>query len=208
MSKEEIIKKASERLELTRNTSIYEELLKDNIISFKVKDKKYRVRRLTLFEKQELLQKKAEKFGELINKPNWKFREQITEEVKKKGFDIDKIDKEVVRLQVEIDNLLETLAKISEETKIQTLKNQINTLSYKQAQISQQKTNLFQFSIEDYLEFYVKSYFGYLVTEIENEDKWIKAFKSYEEFLNSNEFEVIKYIATYIDYLIRVGELG
>jgi len=208
MEKNDIARKLAEELGDIKDMAVYEELLKDNTITFKVQEKEYRVRRMKLVEKQEVFQQKAKKFGELSGDKDWKFRDQIIEEAKKKGYDLDKINKRTIKLQIEIDDAFERLAKMSEDTRIKKAKQDLNSLLYEQAQISQKQTDLFQFSIEDYLEFYVKSYLGYLVTEIKKKDEWIKLFNSYDELQNSTEYELIKYISAYVNYLIRAGELG
>lgn len=204
----DIAKKIVEELNENKDIAIYEELLKDNVVSFKLDDKQYRIRRMTLSEKQELLENKAVKFGELSTKPNWKFKEQIIAEAKAKGYDLEKIDSEITDTQKEIDDQYEVLAKMTDKTRIKRQEDKIKILFYRQEQSSQRKSTLFQFSIEDYLDFYVKSYLGYLTTEIKVKNEFNKTFKNYNEFINSKDFNLIREIAFYVNFLIKVGELA
>ena len=115
-----------------------------------------------------------------------------------------------------LKNAISHEGKVSQGSVISALFNEglkkqevkLNTLVYEQELQHQKKSNLLQFSIEDYLEFYVSSYLGYLVTEVKIEDEYVKAFKDYKAFEDSKNYDLIKYIAKYVGYLIRVGELN
>ena len=208
MEKSKILEKVLQNINENKETAIYEELLKNNTITFKHNNKEYRLRRLTLAEKQEIFEKKSEKFGELSNKKNWKFREQIIRDLKEKGYDIEKLDSEMEQLQREIDDEYEVLAKMADEKRIKLQEDKISTMLYRQQLLQQKRTNFFQFSIEDYLNFYVKSYLSYLATEVKVKGKFKKAFKDYNEFVNSTDYDLIANISFYVNYLIRIGELA
>ena len=208
MSKEEITQKLAKEMQDSREVAIFAELIKDNQICFKCNEKEYRLTRLTLGQKQELLRVKASTFGKLSDKPEWKFREQIIIEATKAGHDLIKIDENIIKLQTSIDSLLEQVAQTIDKERLKKQEVKLNTLVYEQELQHQKKSNLLQFSIEDYLEFYVSSYLGYLVTEVKVEEEYVKAFKDYKAFEDSKNYDLIKYIAKYVGYLIRVGELN
>ena len=133
---------------------------------------------------------------------------EIIIEATKAGHDLLKIDENIIKLQTSIDSLLEQVAQTIDKERLKKQEVKLNTLVYEQELQHQKKSNLLQFSIEDYLEFYVSSYLGYLVTEVKIEDEYVKAFKDYKAFEDSKNYDLIKYIAKYVGYLIRVGELN
>lgn len=206
--REKVTKQILSNLQQDKELAKFQELVKNNKIEFKIKDKTYRVRKMLLSEKEELLEQKAVKFGELLSKPNWKFREQIIEECRNKGYGLDKIDKEISRILAEIENISEKLGKTGDTHQREPLEKEITTLEYEQALIYNKKTQLFQYSIEDYLEFYVKSYLGYLVTEVKANNKWERVFKNYKEFSDSDNYDLTVHVAEYVNYLINLGELN
>ena len=106
------------------------------------------------------------------------------------------------------------LSKMVSPNDIGLLEKEINRLRNKQFSISIEKTDLLAYSIEDQLLAHVNSYVTWLVLEkfkIENtdfdaEEKWIRVYDKYEDFLKSEEDELIQKAFYYINRLIYQPE--
>jgi len=99
--------------------------------------------------------------------------------------------------------MLLRLVKIGDAKEIEKMKNKILKIKEEQASINIEKTDLLSYSIEDKLLLEVNSYVTYLVLDKEIEkDKWEKVFKTYAEFMNSEENALINQAFYYINFLI------
>jgi len=179
-----------------------ENLIKDNTIKFKVKDVDYRVRLPDSDEQQILEEQQRRKYLELVKDDSFLFRKQWIEQYKKKGIDIDKMEQEIKTLDSEIKKLLLKLAQTQDKKGIKELKEDINKLRDKQYQIVIEKTNLLGYSIEDQLQIHVNSYTAFLVLEKKVENKWIKCFEKYEDFMNCKDVELINQTFGFLNYLV------
>lgn len=182
-----------------------ENIIKDNKIEFKSGIYSYRIRKPNIAETQEIQTVKRKKYIKLVDDDTYFFRKQWIDKYKKKGIDINKMDTDIKVMQSEIESLLLRLAKTSEPKSIQTLEKNIEELRDKQYNISIEKTDLLSHSIEDQLLIFVNSYTTYLVLEKKYGNDWNRAFKSYEDFLNSTDAELINNAYSYINYLIYEG---
>lgn len=179
-----------------------EHIVKDNKIEFKVGELSYRVRKPSLTEVEELNLIRRKKRIEFIDDDTYLFRKQWKEKYKKKGIDIDKMELEVKTIQNEIEVLLLRLAKTSEPKSIAILQKSISELREKQYTLSIEQTDLLSCSIEDQLLVYVNSYTTYLVLEKKDKENWTRVFDSYEDFLQTENKDLLVGAYTYINHLI------
>lgn len=80
--------KVAEQISYINELSKLEGTVKDNKVYFEVKDKKYRVRKPTERENQEIRKIRSKKFIELIKSDDYVLKEQLMELYKAKGIDI------------------------------------------------------------------------------------------------------------------------
>jgi len=169
-----------------------EQLIVDNKIEFEAKGIYYRVRKPTLAEQQKCNKAKTKKYLELVNNPDFLFKEQWIAKYKEKDIDIIKIEEGIIESQEDINKLLLRLATTDSDKEVMMLKGEITDAREKQVEFTVRKADLLSYSIEDNLAIFVNSYMTYLVLEKQIEDeKWIIAFNTYEEFENYNDMDLI-----------------
>ena len=180
-----------------------ENMVKSNKIVFDIDKKNYRVRKPNYKEQEEADTYRRKKYLEYINDDTMLFRKQWVDKYKVKGKDINAMETKMKSLQAEIETMLLRLVKIGDAKEIEKMKNKILKIKEEQASINIEKTDLLSYSIEDKLLLEVNSYVTYLVLDKEIEkDKWEKVFKTYAEFMNSEENALINQAFYYINFLI------
>lgn len=203
MSKDELKNELASKLMDIEQTQEVEELVKNNQLIFPVDGKNYKVRKLVYAEQLEVEKFRRKRYIEFMNDENMLFRKQWIEKYTKKGINIDEMDKKISALQNEIDGLMMRLATTSQNSEVDKLKTEILFMKNKQAEISIEKTDLLMNSIEDQLMIAINSYYAYMALEHEVEkDKWERAFKSYDEFLNSTNQDLLNKTFYFVNLLI------
>ena len=200
--KEEIQRELLKTITELEKTSEIEHLLKDNTIVYRVNDIDYRVRKTNYADQLDIEKYRRKKYFELVSDDNMMFKKQWVEKYKGKGIDIKKMEDDISRLQAEIDSLLLRLATTTSQPDIDTLKKDITGLKGEQIAISVEKTDLLSYSIEDQLQINVNSYYTYVVLEKKENDKWIRVFAEYPDFLKSSNSELINKSFYYVNYII------
>jgi len=199
--RKEIAKEALKALAEIEETVRMENLVKDNKIEFKIDDKTYRVRKPEFAERQEIDAVRRKKYLAFVKDETYLFRKQWIAQYKTKGIDIEAMENKVRALDAEIKDVLLRLAKSQEPKDITLLKEQILKLRDEQFNTSIEVTDLLSHSIENQLMIFVNSYTTYLVLEKKVEDKWIRAYNDYEEFMKSED-KAIEQAFYYINMLI------
>lgn len=189
---DEKVAKIKEDLKKSIDLSKIEEFISKNEIEFFHDGIKYKVRKPTYKEKQQAYQQQVEKTMELLDNDAYLMEEVLKEKYKKKGIDVDKITQQMTVLEVKKADYQLKLGKLlkekAKEKDLQTYRDEITKIQEEQVMLSIKKTNLLQYSVEHQTLIYVYSFITYLITEKEtDEGKWVKAFKSYEDFANSSE---------------------
>lgn len=168
-----------------------ENIIKDNKIVFESGGKSFRVKKPTLSEQQEIDSIRRKKYMELVRDDSFMFRKQWIEIYKKKGIDINKMTDDINRMKDDLRSLLLRLAKTAEPKAVKLLKDEVNKLKDKMFSLSIEMTDLLVYSIEDQLTIHVNSYTTYVVLERNEGGKWTKNFKSYKDFENSGNDDLI-----------------
>lgn len=177
--------------------------LKDNKLYFTHKDVRYRIRKPIPKEQMELEKYKLEKYKELVDNDKMLFKSQWLEKYKKKGIDIDKMDKEMADIDKELERIQIRLAQTENKSGVESLKGTINKLRTKKTVLFMKKQDLLSYSIEEQLKIESSSFCTYLILEKEDsKDTWKKAFESYETFLNCEDDELLNKAFYYISYLL------
>ena len=204
--KKSISKEALKAIANLEESLKLENVIKDNKVEFIIKDVKYRVRKPTYAEQLKAEKERRKKYSELVDDDSYFFRKQWIEKYKKKGIDVDKMDSNIKNLQKEIELLLLKLAKSVTPNDIELLDKEIKKLRNKQFELSIEKTDLLAYSIEDQILVHINSYVTWLVLEKLIGDTWILVYDKYEDFLKSEEDELIQKAFYYINRLIYQPE--
>lgn len=196
-SKEKLEKEVAEKLALLNQKENFENLIKDNKIEFTIKEKKYRVRKPTQGESLALQKARNKKFLELLKDDSYILKEQLLEIYKKKGIDIEKMEENIKELGYQIEDIQIKLDNTTEKNNIENLKKEIKEIEAKQSKIAVRIGDLLEPCVEHAVIEFGNLYSVYSVLEmfikVENKEgnEWEKAFKTYEDFLNSDNEALI-----------------
>ena len=191
-SRKELAKELAKTISELGQIDEMERIIKDNKIPFTVKDQKYQVRRPNYEEQLELEKFRRQKYFGFLNDPNTLFRKQLVEKLKSKDVDIEKMEEEMIQLEAKKETIQFNMAKTANEIGVEKLKKSIAEIELEQSIISIEVTDLLSYSIEAQLTNEANSYYTYLVLEKEiSKDKFIRLFKTYEDFLKSKKVDII-----------------
>lgn len=201
-------KEALEALQRLEESNRMENRVKDNKIVFTVKDVKYRVKMPNLEEQEEINNARRAKKIKLMDDTSYLLEEEWVKKYKAKGIDIAKMKENIRKLQADIKSSLLKLAKTIGVDAVKKVEEEIGELRDKQIEKTIEITNLLSDSLESQLKIFTDSYTAYLIFEKKENDKWIKAFKNYEEFNKCEDIDLISRLFYEYDYLIynRVNE--
>lgn len=193
-SKDEV-QKIIDKLNEDRDIAQLEDLLHSNIKEFELNDKKYRVRLMSLKEKEELHFLRLQKFGELFKNENILLEKDLITIYQKRGIDIDGLNDSLTKLDFEMINVQKNLGKAiaenNSEVTLKSYKDKYDVLKKERDIVQFQKDDLLQYSLENQLLSAVSEYVTYLTLDIYNKDKWSRLFKTFEEFQNCEDNELI-----------------
>jgi hypothetical protein len=186
-------KELVEKFEKNKDLAKIESLIKDNIIEFDYKDKLYRVRLLTLREKEELNQLISKKVNSMLQEKdeqgNYVY---LTEKAlikllkERDDIDVNTINDDIKKVEAEENNLMlklgEAISKNEMEIVLKTYKEQIEDLRVKRMTLDTQKTLILEFSLENQILGYQSKFITYLTLEIKDNNTWERLFNTLEEF--------------------------
>lgn len=218
-NREKMVERVSETINELESISQVENMIKDNKIEFKVKDICYRVRIPTWGEEEEANKYRMIKYKELLTELDEKgnkiylFRDEWQKILKNQNVDIDKMDSNIKQLQLDVNALLLRLAETKNDIGINNLKKEIQELRKRQADISMQKANYLEYSIEEQLRYYSNCFLTYLVLEkkviVKKDDKeietWERTFANYSIFKHNDNHELIQKAIFFMNYIIYHG---
>lgn len=179
-----------------------EQMIKDNQIVFNYKDKEYRIRLLTLAEKEELLKFQAKKEMEMLVEGSFKYEKVLIPLLKKAGIDIETIDKEIEKLNKEEDALMLKLgaAMKNEEsiTVFQIYHEDIKKIQQElRPNLIVEKSLRLANSIESQLLDYTIKYIVYLSLEVKENEEYKRIYNSYSELLDNMDENLLKKAIAY-----------
>ena len=110
---------------------------------------------------------------------------------KERGIDINEIDSKVDLYRLKEKDILlkigELLTKNPSENDIKAYKEEVENIRTSINTLIIERTGLLDISIDQQMLVFVYSYFAYLLTDKLIEEKWIKAWNSFDEFLVDDE---------------------
>jgi hypothetical protein len=204
-TRKELAKEFNEKLSEMNNIEKLKELLKDNKIEFEVNKINYRVRKSNYKETMQCNNQKIMKKTELLENPKYKLEKEIIKIYKQNGIDVEKLQEKISALTSEIESLNEKLAITTIPKDMEFLKKEIKKLEENQIELIIEKNEYLEGCIEFQVVEHANLYMTYLVTEKKVKDKWVKAFNSFDEFMNNDE--VIIQATNYLSFLIYKQKL-
>ncbi len=191
------IEQIKENVKEIMNYDKVEEMLSSNELNFDFKDVKYKVKKPSFEQKLLANQKKVSKYVELLetkdDKGNfiYKSEKEMRKIYKDRGIDIDDLDKQYSSVETARNNLLLKLGKaIKDEApdkEMQVYRDEIKLLFNRLQEISMEKAVLLDTTIESQVNIFIFTYLAFLSAEKLVEDKWIKAWETYESFVSEEE---------------------
>ena len=166
---------------------LLEQYLKDNVNEFVFQDKHYKVHKPTILEKEVANKERMKKYFDMLKDPSYMFRKALVALYRTKNIDIDGMDLEVKNLFLNEKGLLKRLGGTEDPADIDLLEKEIINIRNQQQEIFIQKEELLKYCIEKQLEDFLKFYLIYLVLEVKNGENWEKVYKSFDEFMKSND---------------------
>jgi hypothetical protein len=212
-SKKAIAKEVTQQIMDANKLKELEQMLKSNIIEWKLDNIKYRVRKPTIFEVEEVKKAKNKRYQELLEDDNYLFQDQLIEKLAKKGKSIARMNEEMIRIQQDIEKLQLKLAEYGKEKEknfpfITELKDKIIEFMNQKNLISVDKTDLLSSSIESELFQLENQKMCSLVLEKEVDNKWEKVFKDYEEFKTCQNGKLMGQAGHYFSLLLFSPDEG
>jgi hypothetical protein len=192
----EDLKKVVDKINDDKELTNIEQLIQDNKVEFEHKGNIYRVRLMSLREKQDLHEFRLSKYGEMLQDKNVLLNKDIIRLYKERDLididklrdDISKIDAELNTLQMDCGRALENKAS---ESILNDYKDKINKLLTDKQLINFRIDDFLRLSLENQLLNYVAEYITYLTLDVQRDDKWERVFKTYEDFLNCEDEQLV-----------------
>jgi hypothetical protein len=194
----EIKKKLNDLMDL----SATEELLSNNDKIFEDGGITYKVHKPTFKEKQEIYQKRIEKFTELLNNEKYFLEKDLKKTYLKRNIDIDAMTQEMNNKMRRRDEIMLQLGELvkngAPDADLLKYKAEIQAINAEIQMISIEKVTLLEFSIENQVMIYIYSYMTFMVSEKKVGENWVKVWNTFDEFQNdsSNIVNKLSYYAT------------
>lgn len=173
-----------------------EEILSSNSPSFTYNGVVYRVSKPNYEEKQKIYQERVKKFTELLRNKDYALEKDLKKSYLDRGIDIDEmtrvfdsLEKKKSAVQLKLG---EALQKESLDSVCEAFRSEVEEIENKQRDIAMEKQILLECSIENQVNIHMYNYMAFIITEHKIGDKWEKAFKKFEEFMNSEEELIAK----------------
>lgn len=205
----EITKSVEEMAEKVKdiiNMDEIESLVQKNIIDFKIKDIEYRIKKPTFEQKSELNSKRLKKYIELLKDDTNLLEEDLIKIYQKRGIDIRGMQKEVEAIDKKKKNLQFDLGKALKDkepdNRLKSMRDEIDVLRQEQEKLLMKVATLLDASIESQMNIFVITYLGYEITEKKEGENWVKAWKSYDDFIKEED-DVINHVTWYTSILSK-----
>jgi len=191
-----------ERLNQIAEEYEVQNLIKDNKIEFVHKDVLYRIRKMTLAEREYANKERNRFYLNLVKDKDCMFRDQWIALYKERGIDIRKMEHDISVLQNEIEHLLLSLAETKLPNDIAMFKKNIDTKRIEQAALLNKKGELLDFSIEDQLGLFLNSLTVQLMAEVvESGGKGVRLYKTLDDLKNATDVALITSFYKYANML-------
>lgn len=174
------------------------EMIKNNYIEFEVNNVKYRANKPSFKDKQKANQEKTKKFIAMLKDSEAMLEVDLIKLYATRGISIAELDDEFAVLKKQKEDLSLKLGQALTEGKpkeeLDVFKKEIDFIVGKQSDLMIKKSVLLDASLESQLMVFIYTYLGYLVTQKLENDKWVTAWATYDDFLKEEESVVNKVV--------------
>lgn len=168
-----------------------EDIVKSNTLEFTHEHTKYRITKANYEQKQEIYRERVKKFTELLRDKGYSLEKDLKKEYLERGIDVDAMGTKIKTLETKKESvqykLGEMLKKEASEQDCESLKKEIEQINEDQKNLALERQTLLEFTIENQVLVHMYNYMTYVITEKHDGEKWVKAFKSFKEFMQSDE---------------------
>lgn len=187
ISDEEITKQMDDLL----NMNEISDLIKNNEKIFEFKGISYRIKKPTYKQRQEVYNKRVEKYIGLLKDTKFPLEKDLRKLYKERDIDIDKMDIELTNKVKSRNDLMiklgEELKNKSPESTLKLLTQEIESKNDEINDLSMNKSSLLEFSLEQQISVFIFSYYTYVLTEKKEGENWVKVWNTFEEFENDDQ---------------------
>lgn len=184
-----------------------EDLLKNNVFEFEHNDCKYRLRKPTFKERQQLYLYRSQRYTSLLNDEQYLLEADLKKSYKKRGIDIDAMQSEILDLEhkkkTALTKLGELLQQKAPDEELALFKKEIEDLSDRQRQVAIEKQVLLEFSIENQTMLSVYYYAVHLVADKYVNDQWVRVFPTYADLEQHEDEKLFAEFVARIPLLFR-----
>ena len=194
--KQKALDDVQSKVSQTINKDFIEDITRDNKMEFTHDAIKYRVAKPNYNQKQEIYRERVKKFTELLKDSAYSLEKDLKKHYLTRDIDIDAMTNRLKGLEEKKTTLQYKLGELlkndGSEKDGESLKKEIEDIQREQQAIVIEKQTLLEYSIENQVVIYMYNYMTYLITEKQVGEKWVKAFSSFDEFMNTDEILVGK----------------
>ena len=204
---EELVKVQKEVKEASE-MNIAEQLINNNEFQFEFENKKYRIRKPTFSERQQIFEERVRLWVELLKSGKYPLEVELRKLYQSRGTSIEKIDEELKLVSNKYNQAQLTLGKLIKENgaekDCEVLKKEIEDLLVRQSEITGQKASLFQYSLETQTLLRIYTYLTTLVAESLSEDNsWKRVYSNIDDFHSKNQDDLSSKFLMYVSLFIR-----
>ena len=168
-----------------------EQLIKDNVIEFKVEQVQYRVGRPSFEQKMQVSQTRTKKFIELLKDPANMLEKDLIALYEQRGISVKEMDLKYSDLQRQKDEwsakLGAGLAENKSKEELDIYKVELESIILEQNRLLMQKSVLLDSTIEAQINVFSFTFLAALITERKDGELWVKAWSSIEQFIKESE---------------------
>ncbi len=206
-TRKEDAEKLLKDIEESGDLNVVAEMIKHNVIEFKINNQEYRVRLLELPDHEILNDLKTKKLMSLLQEKDnqghfvYLKEQDLIALYKERGIDVNKVIEEIKKIDIQLNEKQlaagKAVAHNQSEAVIKEYDTQIKNLLKERGILILQKTDYLEFSLENQLLNYVAGVVTYLTTEKKLENgTWERVWKDYDEFKNSKEKDLVNKAGT------------
>ncbi len=193
------VDKVTEQVTKAQETDFLEEVIKNNKSEFTHLGVKYRVGKLNYEQKQEIYKERVKKFTQLLRDKDYSLEKDLKREYLARGIDIDALTNKIKTLEGQKDSaklkLGELLKNNASDSDCDKIKKEIEGILEEQKNTAMEKQTLLEFSIENQVIVHMYNYMTYLMAERFDGENWVRAFKTFKDFSQSQDDELIGKLA-------------
>jgi len=206
--REKMLAQVTQELKNLDELEEMESLIQNNSIEFSYQGQAFRVRKPTRLEKLEVRSAKNKKQNELLRDSSNVTEVELIDTLLKRQIpvNIPQMRHEVHTLQQKIEEMAVRLTECQLPNDRKKIIEQIQGLRYEQLTLQLRISDLLSCCVEKQLRDFLREFLVYVVLETKSEDKWVKYFKSYDQFMASNsdfDDKLIYRAAHYLAILLK-----